>query len=85
MPSDSTISRRKALVRMGAIAAVAYTTPVLLTITSAHAKDGASSGSSNGGSSNGGSATSGSSTSGSATSGSATSGSSNRKKKKKKV
>lgn len=33
-------SRRKALLRLGALAAVAYATPVLMTITKAQAKDG---------------------------------------------
>ena len=73
------ISRRKALLRVGALAAVAYATPVLMTITKAQAKgdnSGSGSGNSGSGSSTSGSSTSGSSTSGSSTSGSSTSGSS---------
>ena len=53
------ISRRKALLRLGALATVAYATPVLMTITKAQAKDGNSgSGSSSSGSSNSGSGSS---------------------------
>ncbi len=78
------ISRRKALLRVGALAAVAYATPVLMTITKAQAKgdnsgsggDGASGGNSGHGSANSGSSSGGESTSGTSTSGESTSGTS---------
>ncbi len=71
------ISRRKALLRLGALATVAYATPVLMTITKAQAKgENSGSGSSSGGESTSGSSTSGESTSGTSTSGESTSGTS---------
>jgi hypothetical protein len=69
------ISRRKALLRLGALATVAYATPVLMTISKSQAKgENSGHGSENSGSSTGGESTSGSSTSGESTSGSSTSG-----------
>lgn len=71
MTKTDLFSRRKALLRLGAIAATAYAVPTIGTISTAQARRG----SSGGGSGGGGSSTSGSSTSGSSTSGSSTSGS----------
>ncbi len=62
MSDNSPLSRRTALLRFGSIAAAAYVTPALLTI-SAHASTGGSSGTSTSGTSTSGSSSSSSSSS----------------------
>ncbi len=67
MSDNSPLSRRKALLRFGSLAAAAYVAPALLTI-SAHASTSGSSGTSTSGTSTSGTSTSGSSSSGSSSS-----------------
>lgn len=73
MSDNSPISRRKALLRVTAMAAAAYATPMILTVTKAQASSSGG-GSSGGGNSGSGSSNSGSSSSGSSTTGVSTSG-----------
>ncbi len=53
MSDNSILSRRKALLRIGAFAAAAYATPAVLTITRAHATKGSGGGSGDSGSGGG--------------------------------